>query len=429
MAQEYASYQKEELAQLCAQLTAEYDAVCQRGLKLDMSRGKPGKEQLDITQDMLCVMTEYCDCRTEGGFDCRNYGLLDGTPEAKQLFAEILEVPANNIFVGGNSSLNLMYDAIVRAMLYGVCGEKPWSKCDKVKFLCPAPGYDRHFAICESLGIEMIPIEMHADGPDMDQIEALIANDESVKGIWCVPKYSNPQGIVYSDEVVRRFANLSPKAKDFRIFWDHAYVVHGFRSDAVAQANIFEELKKNGKEDMVYLFASTSKISFPGAGVAVVAASDRNMAQIKAITGVQTIGFDKLNQMRHVKYFKNAQGVTEKMRQHAAIVAPKFDIVLNTLQKQLGSLGIADWTNPQGGYFISLETMDGCARTVYELAKKAGVVITPAGAAFPYGRDPKDSNLRLAPTFPSNADLQQAIDVLCLCIKKAAADKLLSQMA
>jgi histidinol-phosphate/aromatic aminotransferase/cobyric acid decarboxylase-like protein len=312
MAQEYRSYQKEALESLLSDLNQAYDAVKAQNLKLDMSRGKPGKAQLDITQDMLDDPLSAQDCIAQNGFDCRNYGLLDGVPEAKELFAQILDVPAENIIVAGNSSLNLMYDAVARAMIYGVCGHTPWAKCDKVKFLCPAPGYDRHFAICESFGIEMIPIEMREDGPDMDTIEALVSQDESIKGIWCVPKYSNPQGYVYSDETVRRFAALNPKADDFRIFWDNAYVVHGFVGDACDQANLFTELKKNGKEDMVYLFASTSKISFPGSGVAVIAASEANLAQIKKIMGVQTIGHDKLYQLRHVKYFKNAQGVTEK---------------------------------------------------------------------------------------------------------------------
>lgn len=429
MAQEYRSYQKEALESLLSDLNQAYDAVKAQNLKLDMSRGKPGKAQLDITQDMLDDPLSAQDCIAQNGFDCRNYGLLDGVPEAKELFAQILDVPAENIIVAGNSSLNLMYDAVARAMIYGVCGHTPWAKCDKVKFLCPAPGYDRHFAICESFGIEMIPIEMREDGPDMDTIEALVSQDESIKGIWCVPKYSNPQGYVYSDETVRRFAALNPKADDFRIFWDNAYVVHGFVGDACDQANLFAELKKNGKEDMVYLFASTSKISFPGSGVAVIAASEANLAQIKKIMGVQTIGHDKLNQLRHVKYFKNAQGVTEKMSQHAKIIAPKFEIVLSTLQKELADLGVATWTNPTGGYFISVQTMNGCAKRVYALAKEAGVVITPAGAAFPYGNDPQDSNLRLAPTFPDNEDLQKAINVLCLCIKKAAAEQLLSQLA
>ncbi len=426
MANEYAFYQKEELQKEAAQLQAQYDEICKKGLKLDMSRGKPGREQLDITQDMLSCMTDIADCYAENGFDCRNYGLVDGIPEAKALFGEILGMPAKNVMVGGNSSLNLMYDAIARAMIYGILGEKPWSQCDKVKFLCPAPGYDRHFAICESFGIEMIPIAMGEDGPDMDTIEALVSQDESIKGIWCVPKYSNPQGYVYSDETVKRFAHLSPKAKDFRIFWDNAYVVHGFVGDACAQANLFDELQKTGKEDMAYIFASTSKVSFPGSGVAVIACSDRNYAQIKSIMSVQTIGHDKLNQLRHVKYFKNLDGVMQKMREHATIIAPKFDIVLGTLEKEIAPLGIATWTKPTGGYFVSLQVMDGCAKRVYQLAKEAGVVLTNVGAAFPYGIDPDDSNLRLAPTYPSNQDLQQAMDVLCVCIKKAAVEKLLA---
>ncbi len=416
---EYANRSQGELAALFAELQAEYEALCKQGLKLDMSRGKPGKAQLDLTQDLLSCT----DVVAENGTDCRNYGILDGIPEAKDLFAQILEVPAQNVLVAGNSSLNLMYDAMMRAMVYGVCGREPWCR-QKVKFLCPAPGYDRHFAICESLGMEMITIPMTEDGPDMDLVESLVKEDESIKGIWCVPKYSNPQGYVYSDETIARLAALEPKAEDFRIFWDNAYVVHYLADAPAKQANIFTELKKNGKEDMVYLFTSTSKISFPGAGVAVIAASDRNMQQIKSIMGIQTIGHDKINQLRHVKYFKDAQGVLSHMEHHAQVLRPKFQMVLDTLEEELSGLGIAAWTKPQGGYFISLEVMEGCAKRVFALAKAAGVTLTGAGATFPYGIDPKDSNLRLAPTFPENEELAQAIAVLCLCVKLAALEKL-----
>ncbi len=416
---EYAAQSKKELLNLAATLQEEYDALCRQGLKLDMSRGKPGKTQLELTQDLLSCT----DVVTENGTDCRNYGILDGIPEAKRLFAQLLELPEQNVLVAGNSSLNLMYDAMVRAMLYGVPGGEPWCR-QKVKFLCPAPGYDRHFAICQSLGIEMITVPMTEDGPDMDLVEQLVKEDESIKGIWCVPKYSNPQGYVYSDATVARFAALEPKATDFRLFWDNAYIVHYLGKAPAKQANIFTELQKKGKEDMVYIFTSTSKISFPGAGVAVIAASDSNMKQIKSIMGIQTIGHDKINQLRHVKYFKDVQGVLAHMERHAEVLRPKFQMVLDTLDAELSGLGIATWTKPEGGYFISLEVMDGCAKRVFDLAKAAGVTLTGAGATFPYGIDPKDSNLRLAPTFPANEELAQAIAVLCLCVKLAALEKL-----
>ncbi len=422
-------YQKRTQAQLqqeLARLQEEYSALCQRGLSLDMSRGKPGAQQLDLCCDMLTVLAEAKDCYAENGFDCRNYGLLDGIGEAKELFAQILGTSAQEVVVCGNSSLNLMYDAVARAMLFGtVDSERPWSKEETVKFLCPCPGYDRHFAICEAFGIEMIPVDMLPDGPDMDAVERLVSQDASIKGIWCVPKYSNPQGIVYSDAVIARFASLCPKAKDFRIFWDNAYVVHSFVGEPAQQLNLLTELKKNGKENMVLMFTSTSKISFPGAGVSAIAASNANIAQIKKTMGVQTIGHDKLNQLRHVKYYQNYEGVLAAMRRHAEVLRPKFSIVLDTLKQQLGGLGVASWTEPTGGYFISLNVMAGCAKRVYDLAKEAGVTLTAVGATFPYGKDPKDENLRLAPTYPSNSDLQTAMDALCLCVRLAAVERLL----
>jgi aspartate/methionine/tyrosine aminotransferase len=420
----YAQMPQSRLEEELIALHGQYNSCLQKNLKLDMSRGKPGAEQLALTQDMLDVITTE-NCITENGFDCRNYGLLDGIPEAKRIFSDILGIPAKNIIVAGNSSLNIMYDEITRAMLYGTCdSEKPWSRCETIKFLCPVPGYDRHFAICELLGIKMINVPMTPTGPDMDTVESLVAQDDSIKGIWCVPKYSNPDGIVYSDETVRRFAALKPKARDFRIFWDNAYIVHGLNGDSAHQLNLFDEAQKYGNANLPLIFTSTSKISFPGSGVAVLAASDENVAYTKKIMAVQTIGYDKLNQMRHVIYFGNAARITEHMHRHADIIRPKFKIVLDELEK-LRPLGIAEWNNPEGGYFISLNVPDFCATRVYKLAKEAGITLTPAGATFPYGIDPRDRNLRIAPTYPSNADLQTATEILCLCVRIAAVEKLI----
>ncbi len=405
-------------------LLAKYEEYKSRGLKLDMSRGKPGRDQLDITMDMLDALS-VDDCVSEAGFDCRNYGLLDGVPEAKRLFSELLGIKEERILVAGNSSLNLMYDAVSRAMLYGIDGNTPWSKQGAVKFLCPAPGYDRHFAICQSLGIEMITVPMTENGPDMDVVEKLVSTDSSVKGIWCVPKFSNPGGIVYSDDTVKRFAALKPAASDFRIFWDNAYAVHDFDVDRpVKLLNIFDEADKYGNTDLIYCFASTSKISFPGSGVAIMAASEKNLAEAKKVMTVQTIGFDKINMLRHVKYFKNADGVYSKMREHAKIIKPKFDAVLETLDRELSGLGIARWNSPLGGYFISLDALPGTAKRIHALMSALGVTLTPAGATFPYGLDPEDKNLRIAPTFPPINELIAASEILCLCTKLAALEKL-----
>ncbi len=410
-----------------AALRRRYDEIRRKKYALDLTRGKPGKAQLDLTMGMLGVITNAEDCRSEDGLDCRNYGVLDGLPETKRLFSELLDIPAENILVAGNSSLNLMYDSIIRAMHFGVYGSpRPWGLERKVKFLCPVPGYDRHFAVCESLGIEMIPIKMTKDGPDMDIVENLVKNDASIKGIWCVPKYSNPTGITYSDEVVKRMAALEPKAPDFRIFWDNAYSVHDLYPDDKDEVlNIFQEAKKLGpaSENMIMYFASTSKITFPGSGVAILAASKDNLNQIKGLMTFQTIGYDKINQMRHVKYFGNAAAVREHMEHHAAILRPKFAIVCDTLERELGGLGIAKWSRPKGGYFISLDVAPGCARRVYELCCDAGVKLTEAGATYPYHRDPEDSNLRIAPSCPDDDELQLAIDILCVCIKLAACEK------
>ena len=417
---------KEQLAAEKERLEQQFNEYKAKGLKLDMSRGKPSPDQLDLSMEIMDHYgNEYV---SENGIDCRNYGLLDGIPEAKAIFSEMLEVSSEQIIIGGNSSLQLMYDFVIRALQLGVLGsEKPWCKYDKVKFLCPVPGYDRHFAICESLGIEMINIDYKSDGPDMDEVERLVSSDESIKGIWCVPMYSNPTGISYSDEVVRRFAMLKPAAKDFRILWDNAYCVHHLSDEHDKIINIIEECEKAGNPDMVVEFASTSKISCPGSGVAVIAASRANIDFIKSQLTFQTIGYDKLNQLHHVQYFRDINGIMEHMKRHAAIVKPKFDAVLSALDREIAPLGIGEWNSPRGGYFISFDSLDGCAKRIVGLAKDAGVVMTGAGATYPYCRDPRDSNIRIAPTYPTVDELNLAMEIFCICVKLASVEKLLGE--
>lgn len=418
---------KQQLVEFEQQWLAQYKSLQSVGMRLDMSRGKPSAKQLDISNDVLNCLCGVNNLNSEDGVDCRNYGGIDGIPEAKRLFSEMLAVLPEQIIIGGNSSLNMMYDTVSRAMLHGVYGSsKPWIKLDNVKFLCPSPGYDRHFAICEHFGIEMIVVPMKSDGPDMNIVEQLVASDSSIKGIWCVPKYSNPDGITYSDETVARFARLRPAAEDFRIFWDNAYIVHDLEgSDSLC--NIFDECRAAGTEDMVFEFASTSKVTFPGAGVAMLAASLNNTAFIKKLLAIQTIGPDKLNQLRHVRYFKNMDGITAHMKKQAGVLIPKFNLVIDMLTRELSPLGIAQFHKPNGGYFISVNVPDGCAKDVVRLCAEAGVVLTAAGATYPYGKDPQDRNIRIAPTFPPLQELEAAMELFCLCVKLSAARSLLGK--
>ena len=425
----YEEMTREELLALRKELKAKYHDFQGRDLRLDMSRGKPSVDQLDLSMGMMDVLSSNDDLTCEDGTDCRNYGGLTGIDEAKELLGDMMEVNPSTIIIYGNSSLNVMYDTISRAMTHGIMGNTPWCKLDKVKFLCPVPGYDRHFAITEYFGIEMINVPMTPEGPDMDMVEELVSSDEAIKGIWCVPKYSNPQGYSYSDETVRRFARLSPAAPDFRIYWDNAYGVHHlYDHDQDHLIEILAECKRAGNMDLVYKFASTSKISFPGSGIACIAASQNNLEDIKAQLKNQTIGHDKVNQLRHVRFFGDIHGMVEHMRKHADIIRPKFEAVEQILERELGGLGIGSWTNPKGGYFISFDSLDGCAKDIVARCKKAGVVMTPAGATYPYGKDPHDSNIRIAPTYPPLSVLITATELFALCVKLVSVEKLLKAM-
>lgn len=420
----YNEMSRDELVSLKNELEKKYEEVKSLGLSLDMSRGKPGADQLDLSVDMLSVMTTADECKAENGFDCRNYGVLDGIPECKKLFADLLQVDTKNIIIGGSSSLNLMYDYLNQCMYLGVAGCEPWSKQGKVKFICNVPGYDRHFAITEFFGIEMISVEMDEFGPNVEKIRELV-KDPMIKGMFCVPKYSNPNGVTYSDERVKALASLQPAAKDFRVIWDNAYIIHELTDTPDNLLNIFDVCKEYGTEDYFVEFTSTAKISFPGAGVSAIAASDNNIAEIKKRLNFQTISYDKLNQLRHVKYFKNVDGIKAHMEKHAKIIAPKFQLVLDMLEKEIAPLGIGEWVKAKGGYFISYNTVGSSAKRIGELCKNAGLVLTTVGATYPYGVDPDDKNIRIAPTFPSVENLGKAMEVFCLCAKLAAVEALI----
>ena len=422
----YKEMSREELLSLKADLEKQFEDAKGKGLKLDMSRGKPAPAQLDIAMGLMDVLNSESDMNTETGVDTRNYGLVDGIPEVKRFMGEMMEVPVENVIVYGNASLPIMYDTVSRSMTHGVLGSTPWCKLDKVKFLCPVPGYDRHFKITEHFGIEMINIPMTPTGPDMDLVEKYVQEDAAVKGIWCVPKYSNPQGISYSDETVKRFAALKPAAEDFRIYWDNAYTIHHLYEDKQDYIlEILHECEKAGNPDMVYKFSSTSKVSFAGGGIGGFAASKANIEEAKKSMSVQTIGYDKINQLRHVRYFKNLDGMMAHMKKSADIIRPKFEAVLGVLDRELGELGIGSWTKPLGGYFVSFDAMEGCAKAIVAKCKEAGVVLTGAGATYPYGKDPKDSNIRIAPSYPSMEELAAAADLFVLCVKLVSVEKLL----
>ena len=415
------------LEALHQELLTKFEACKAKGLKLDMSRGKPSKAQLDLCEGMLTALTKSEELM-DGKTDTRNYGGLEGILSCRELFADMLDVPVEWVMAGGNASLTMMYDTMMRLWVFGAPNGKPWCQEEKVKWLCPAPGYDRHFSICQQLGMEMITIPMLADGPDMDMVEKLAAEDASVKGIWCVPKYSNPEGKTYSAEVVRRFASMKTAAPDFRIFWDNAYIVHHLSDDQDQLVNIFDLAKEYGTEDRVLEFCSTSKISYAGAGVGAMAASPANIEWTKKIMTVQAIGPDKINQLRHVRYFKDMAGIEAHMKKHAELLKPKFDMVLSMLESNLGGTGAGSWHNPKGGYFISFDAMPGCAKRIHALCKEAGVVMTGAGATFPYGKDPQDSNLRIAPSLPPVEELQAAAEVFCVCALLAAVEKRLENV-
>ena len=421
----YQSMSRQELENLHGRLLSKYNEYKADDVKLDMARGKPDKQQLDISEEILGLITKNEQCIASDGTDCRNYGGLDGLASAKELFADVFGLRAENIILGGNSSLNMMYDTVARAYSFGLCdSDRPWCMEEKIKFLCPSPGYDRHFAICELFGIEMITVEMHSDGPDMDTVKKYVESDSAVKGIWCVPKYSNPTGIVYSDDVIRAFAALKPAARDFRIFWDNAYAIHDFGKNIEI---LLDECEKAGSPNMPIMFASTSKITFPGSGVALMSASTDNLNHMKKQLSIQTIGPDKINQLRHVAFFKNKQGMMAHMKRHADILRPKFEAVIDAFEKELSGTGIASWTTPCGGYFISFDSLPGCASAIYKLAFDAGLTLTNVGATYPYGKDPKDSNIRIAPSFPDIDSLKLAVERFIVCVKLASVEKILSE--
>ncbi len=428
MKKSYQAMNRDELLLERQQVQAEYERYKAKGLKLDMSRGKPSKAQLELSNGMMDVLSSTADMTSVSGVDCRNYGAMDGIIEARHLLAEMSEVPEKDILIYGNSSLNVMFDTVSRAMSMGVCGHTPWAKQGTIKFLCPVPGYDRHFGITQFFGIEMINVPLLPTGPDMDMVEELVSSDPQIKGIWCVPKYSNPTGISYSDETVLRFAHLKPAAPDFRIFWDNAYSIHHlYDDDQDVILELLSECEKAGNPDLVYKFISTSKVTFPGSGIAAMAASPANLEDARKAMFYQTIGHDKLNQLRHVRFFGDMDGVRAHMRKHAAILRPKFETVLDTLDRELGGREIGTWVRPKGGYFISFDSMEGCAKRIVALAKEAGVVMTGAGATFPYGIDPKDSNIRIAPSFPEPDELAQAAEIFVRCVKLASLEKLLGE--
>lgn len=423
----YFDMTKQELLAEKDILEKEFSAVKEKKLSLDMSRGKPSAAQLSISMDILDTLTSKSNL-ISNGVDCRNYGVLSGIDAAKKLMADMMGVSAENVIVYGNSSLNVMYDTVSRSFTHGVLGSTPWCKLDKVKFLCPVPGYDRHFAITEHFGVEMINIPMLSTGPDMDLVEKLVANDDAVKGIWCVPKYSNPQGITYSDETVTRLASLKPAAKDFRIYWDNAYGVHHlYDDDQDTLSEILSACENAGNPDMVYEFCSTSKISFPGSGISAIASSVANIREIQKQLTIQTIGHDKINQLRHAEFFKDVNGIAEHMKKHADFMRPKFDMVCKILEDNLADLKIGSWIKPKGGYFISFDSLEGCAKTIVAKCKEAGITLTGAGATYPYGIDPKDTNIRIAPSFPTTTELQEAMQVFTLCVKLVSVEKLLEE--
>ncbi|MDD5795588.1 MAG: aminotransferase class I/II-fold pyridoxal phosphate-dependent enzyme [Oscillospiraceae bacterium] len=424
----YLSADKDKLEKEYEELLKQYEDAKGKGLNLNMARGKPGVEQLEISVHMLDIVNSSSTCQSVDGTDCRNYGLLEGLPSCRHLFGKILDVDPELVMVGGNSSLNMMFDTISTMMTTSIVeGEKPWFEVKDRKFLCPVPGYDRHFGITEYFGFEMIPVPMNNEGPDMDVVEKLVSEDASIKGIWCVPKYSNPSGVTYSDETVKRFAALKPKAKDFRIMWDNAYAIHDVTDTPDTLLSIMDECKKTGNENLPILFCSTSKITFPGSGVAAMAASKDNMKVFKEKYKYQTIGFDKINMLRHMLFFKNYDGILKHMEKHKEILKPKFEVVISKLKSQLEETGIASWTEPNGGYFVSVDVLEGTADEVVRLCKEAGVVLTGAGATYPYGKDPKNSNIRIAPSYPPVEELAKAMDIFCICSKLAAAKKILGK--